>query len=421
MRLFPEQPPPGPTRPGFWRSPLRGRWLTSFLGTVLFPVVLLVGLTGFLSHAAYNPGLGDNAIVPAGGDILVFDWPTSPSWLYAATQGFHVIAGIVAMPLLLAKLWSVVPRLFGWPPIRNPAHAIERLSLVGLVGGGLFVFMTGIFNAQLFYPWPFNFVVAHYYGAWVFTASLVLHVGVKLPTMRRAYRERGALAPLRDSLAETTAEPFEPDGLSSPDPAAPTISRRGLLGLVGAATATLLITSVGQSIGGPLRRLAIFSPRGTGAIGDGPNAFPVNKTAATAKVTETVVAGWALELLGPRPRTITRDELLAMDLATHELPIACVEGWSTTQRWTGVRLRDLAALAGAPEASEVQVESLQKKGGFRQATLSADQIADERSLLALMVNDADLSMDHGFPARIIVPALPGVHNTKWVASLEFRS
>jgi DMSO/TMAO reductase YedYZ molybdopterin-dependent catalytic subunit len=48
------------------------------------------------------------------------------------------------------------------------------------------------------------------------------------------------------------------------------------------------------------------------------------------------------------------------------------------------------------------------------------------ALLALRVGDddggplADLSLDHGFPARVIVPALPGVHNTKWVASIDFR-
>lgn len=41
------------------------------------------------------------------------------------------------------------------------------------------------------------------------------------------------------------------------------------------------------------------------------------------------------------------------------------------------------------------------------------------ALLALRVNGTDLSADHGFPARIIVPALPGVHNTKWVASIAF--
>ncbi|MBV8785555.1 MAG: molybdopterin-dependent oxidoreductase, partial [Mycobacterium sp.] len=34
---------------------------------------------------------------------------------------------------------------------------------------------------------------------------------------------------------------------------------------------------------------------------------------------------------------------------------------------------------------------------------------------------ADLAADHGFPARIIVPALPGVHNTKWVATIVFQA
>jgi DMSO/TMAO reductase YedYZ molybdopterin-dependent catalytic subunit len=38
----------------------------------------------------------------------------------------------------------------------------------------------------------------------------------------------------------------------------------------------------------------------------------------------------------------------------------------------------------------------------------------------LRVNAADLSLDHGFPARIIAPALPGVHCTKWVAQMSFH-
>ena len=39
------------------------------------------------------------------------------------------------------------------------------------------------------------------------------------------------------------------------------------------------------------------------------------------------------------------------------------------------------------------------------------------ALLALQVNGVDLSPDHGFPARIIAPSLPGVHNTKWVRGI----
>jgi DMSO/TMAO reductase YedYZ molybdopterin-dependent catalytic subunit len=38
----------------------------------------------------------------------------------------------------------------------------------------------------------------------------------------------------------------------------------------------------------------------------------------------------------------------------------------------------------------------------------------------LRVNGADLSLDHGFPARIIGRALLGVHSTKWVAQPSFR-
>ncbi len=81
-------------------------------------------------------------------------------------------------------------------------------------------------------------------------------------------------------------------------------------------------------------------------------------------------------------------------------------------------LRELAALAGFERAT-VFVESLQEAGAFAQTTLNDGQVDDERSLLALKVNGVDLSPDHGYPARVIVPALPGVHNTKWVKRMTF--
>ena len=66
------------------------------------------------------------------------------------------------------------------------------------------------------------------------------------------------------------------------------------------------------------------------------------------------------------------------------------------------------------------VESLQE-GGFGSTTLRGNQVLDPDSLLALGVNGADLSLDHGFPARVIVPNNPGVHNTKWVTRLTFEA
>lgn len=65
------------------------------------------------------------------------------------------------------------------------------------------------------------------------------------------------------------------------------------------------------------------------------------------------------------------------------------------------------------------VESLQRSGPFRTVALRDNQVRDARSLLALGVNGEALSMDHGYPARVIVPAAPGVMNTKWVTRLTF--
>jgi DMSO/TMAO reductase YedYZ molybdopterin-dependent catalytic subunit len=414
--------PPGPSRETFWRSPLRGPWLTATLGSLLLPLVLVVTATGFASNAAYQPGLGRNALIPPGGpQPFSFGWPASPSWLYAVNQGLHVTVGIVAVPLLLAKLWSVAPRLFAWPPLRSPAHAIERLGVLALVGSAIFEFVTGTLNVQLYYPWHFNFVVAHYYGAWVFVAALALHVAIKLRVVARAWRARGVLAPLRAHLEDTLPEPYERGGLAPPRPAAPTISRRGLLALVGSASAGLLVVTAGQSVGEPLRRIALLAPRGQSVVRDGPNGFPVNKTAATAGITpRDTGAAWRLTIAGAEHRELSRAELLAMAQHEAQLPIACVEGWSSTQRWSGVRLRDLARLAGVSGETLLDVESLQAHGLLRRATLGLDQHRDERALLALRVNGADLSLDHGYPARVIVPGLPGVHCTKWVASLTWR-
>jgi DMSO/TMAO reductase YedYZ molybdopterin-dependent catalytic subunit len=407
--------PPGPFQPDFWRSPLRGPWLTSALGSVLLVLVGTVAVTGFLSHMAYEPNLRGNAIVPVDADLpLTFGWPTSPSWLYAVNQSLHVNVGLVALPVLLAKLWSVIPRLFAWPPVASPQQAIERVGITLLVSSAIFQFATGIVNVQYWYAFHFNFVVAHYYGAVVFTGALVLHVLVKLPVIVRAYRERGWLKPLRADLANTRREPSDPHGGLAPvNPHPPTLSRRGLFAFVGGASLTLLVANVGESIGGPLRSLAFLAPRR--------EDFPVNKTAAKAQITPDMVGpGYVLTLTaGPRQMGLTRDDLLAMPQHTARLPIACVEGWTTTQTWTGVRLSALAAAVGMPPVSRAFVRSLQPKGVLSKASLSADAVADPDALLALKVNSADLPLDHGYPARIIAPALPGVHNTKWVGSIEF--
>jgi hypothetical protein len=105
-------------------SPLHDTRIAAILGIALGVSFSICFVTGLLSYLIQHP--------PSW-----FVWPSRPAGLYRVTQGAHVITGFVSIPLLLAKLWVVSPRLLTWPPVRNVAHAVERLSLVPLVGGAI--------------------------------------------------------------------------------------------------------------------------------------------------------------------------------------------------------------------------------------------------------------------------------------------
>src|SRR5487761_1470539 len=243
--------------------PVRGPWLTSVIGLMLLVSIPVLFATGLLSYAAYNPDLNPvNDTTPGKGllGFYLFSWPTHPYWLYRVTQGVHVTLGLTLVPILLFKLWSVLPKLFEWPPLRSPAHMLERLSLFLLVGGAVFEFATGILNIQTWYPFPTSFYTLHFYGAWVFIAGFAVHVPLKLPTMIRALRSRGFWGELRTTLTQTRPEPADAGYLAPVAPGVPTISRRGALACAGAGAGLVALLSAGQSLGGSLRRTALLAP-----------------------------------------------------------------------------------------------------------------------------------------------------------------
>ena len=404
-----------------FRSPLRGPWLTSVFGLVLLVTLPIIIITGLLSYIAYEPQLGQAIPEHVGWLRLpTFGWPTRASWLYRLTQGLHVGLGLLIIPVVLAKLWSVIPRLFVWPPARSPAQLLERASVLMLVGGILFEIVTGVLNIQYDYVFGFSFYTGHYFAAWVFIAGFLLHIAVKIPGMVAGLRSLPMREILRTNTTGTQPQPRDATGLVPDQPGEPTMSRRGALALVGAGVLLIGVLTAGQTLGGVTRGAALLLPRGRVRS---PGDFPINKTAVAAGIApEATGPNWRLTLRGgPSEVVLDRAALAAMPQHTARLPIACVEGWSTVQTWTGVRLAELAGKAGVAQPVSARVVSLQRGGAFGAARLAGNQIADPDALLALRVDGADLSLDHGYPSRIIVPALPGVHCTKWVASIEFEA
>jgi DMSO/TMAO reductase YedYZ molybdopterin-dependent catalytic subunit len=316
------------------------------------------------------------------------------------TQGLHVATGLASIPLLLAKLWVVFPKLFAWPPFTSVAHLVERLAIFPLVAGGVFELFTGLADTHIWYPWPFNFRAAHYWVAWITIGALVVHLGAKWATTRAAlFNGR---------------PPVE-----SPSPPTSAFDRRTFLATVFATAGAVTVFTVGQTVA-PLRKLALLAPRRPDT---GPQGFPVNRTAATAGVVDTARdAAYRLTVDGKvrRKLALTRDELSTLPQHEATLPISCVEGWSTTQRWRGVRVRDLLDRAGADSGAEVRVHSLQRRRAYRFSDLNPWHAHDPDTLLALEVNGEPLDLDHGYPLRLIGPNRPGVMQTKWVTRLAVR-
>lgn len=337
------------------------------LGMALGVCVTVCMVTGGISHWMQHPPDW-------------FTWPSRPVNFYRVSQGLHVATGIASIPLLLAKLWVIFPKLFEWPPVAGPAHLLERISLPPLIGGMLFQIVTGLANLGQWYFFPFFFTTVHYAMAWVTVGALVVHVGAKWTIARQ--QSRRALAPGRRSFLI------------------------GVFSMSGLAT----LFTVGQSFS-PLGNIALLAPRKPGV---GPQGLPVNKTAQSAGI-EVDPATYRLVVEGPSgTRSLSLDDLRNLQLHDAELPIACVEGWSASGLWRGIRVRELIDLVGGPRDSMVKVESIERNGLYATSVLDRYHTADPLSLLALELNGEALHIDHGYPLRLIAPNRPGVMQTKWV-------
>jgi DMSO/TMAO reductase YedYZ molybdopterin-dependent catalytic subunit len=336
--------------------------------------------TGILSHAIQHP--------PSW-----FFWPSRPINLYRVTQGLHVISGISCIPLLLAKLWSVFPKLFSRPRVRSLPHAIERGSILVLSGAAFFELITGLFNVFQNYPWPFYFPTIHYAIAWVAIGSILVHVAVKLPVIRIGLGEK------------PTTNPGTDGGLS----------RRGFLRATWLTAGVAVLATAGGTI--PfLRPVSVLATRGDG----GSQGIPVNRTAAHARVEAAASdPNWRLEFQGPHAlHRFSLADLRAMPQTTASLPIACVEGWSASATWTGVPVSALLTAVGAEPGTPVRVHSLEQGSIYGSSELPGEHTQDPLTLIALKLNGQPLNLDHGYPARIIAPSRPGVLQTKWIGRIE---
>jgi DMSO/TMAO reductase YedYZ molybdopterin-dependent catalytic subunit len=151
------------------------------------------------------------------------------------------------------------------------------------------------------------------------------------------------------------------------------------------------------------------------------DAFYRIDTALT--VPRVSIDDWRLRIDGlvGRPMELSFADLVDRTLVETDITLTCVSnevGGSLmgTARWLGVRLDDLLAEAGFdPSADQIVGRSVDGYTcGFPVAALDG-----RPALVAVGMNGEPLPLQHGFPARLIVPGLYGyVSATKWLTELE---
>jgi DMSO/TMAO reductase YedYZ molybdopterin-dependent catalytic subunit len=136
---------------------------------------------------------------------------------------------------------------------------------------------------------------------------------------------------------------------------------------------------------------------------------------------------WALRIHGmvDHELTLSYADIRNRRLVEQVVTLCCVSNpvggpYISTAKFIGVHLKDLLAEAGVhPEADQLLSTSVD---GYTAGT-PVDTLTDDRgAMLAIGMNGQPLPVEHGFPARMVVPGLYGyVSATKWVTDMELTT
>ena len=133
---------------------------------------------------------------------------------------------------------------------------------------------------------------------------------------------------------------------------------------------------------------------------------------------------WRLRIHGmvDREATYGFDDLTKFEVIETVTTLTCVSNLVggkliSTGVWTGYRLADLLAAAGVRTDADMVLST--SIDGFTAGT-PVEALTDGRNaLLAVGLNGQPLPIEHGYPARLVVPGLYGyVSATKWVVDME---
>ncbi|MBK1783453.1 molybdopterin-dependent oxidoreductase [Prauserella cavernicola] len=383
-------------------TPRLSWWHAVLLGVLALAAALAAGhlVAGFISvNASPYLAVGNGAI-----DL-------TPTWLKDyAVRTFGVYDKIVLLGGMAVVL-VLVSALAGLASRRRPLPGLTVIAVFGLVGVLAVAVRPDLDVVAVLAP----------------LASLGIGVGVFAWLHRLGLARAGA----RDA-EESTTEP----------------SRRVVLlagagvalgaGVAGAGGQLLTRTKDAASSRAAIGRLvpaqrapaipadADFAKLGTPTFLTPNENFYRVDTALT--VPQLRAEDWSLRLHGMVERELTVDyaDIRDRPLVERTITMTCVSNevggeYVSTANFIGIDLGDLLREAGIQRGAE-QVFSTSVDGYTAGSPVAAALDRDRGAMLAIGMNGEPLPLEHGFPARLVIPGLYGyVSATKWVTDLEITT
>ena len=130
---------------------------------------------------------------------------------------------------------------------------------------------------------------------------------------------------------------------------------------------------------------------------------------------------WDLRVTGlvNQEKRWTYEEFMALPRTKVTADIHCVTTWSLLgSEWEGVSVRDLLRLGDIQIKPEARYVMQHCDGGYT-TNLPIEIFLDNDVLLCYRRNGEDITPDHGWPLRLVVPKRYFWKSAKWVRSLEF--
>jgi DMSO/TMAO reductase YedYZ molybdopterin-dependent catalytic subunit len=115
------------------------------------------------------------------------------------------------------------------------------------------------------------------------------------------------------------------------------------------------------------------------------------------------------------PRNFTYEEITELPDTSKVVDLNCVEGWSFTAKWTGVKMADLLAETGAMENATTVI--FYSADGYS-TSLDMDYLLKNDIILAYKLNDVTLPPERGFPLQLVAEDKYGYKWAKWIVRIE---